>query len=52
MLTVEFEADYEGGELDIGDDEIREARWLSEPPRRVHDMLEEKVEKWGQSRQT
>lgn len=52
MLTVEFEADYEGGELDIGDDEILEARWFSEPPRCVHDLLEDKIKQWTQSRQT
>ncbi|XVH31976.1 NUDIX hydrolase [Haloferacaceae archaeon DSL9] len=44
MLTIEFEAEYEGGELEIGDDEILEAKWFAEPPRHVHDMLGDKTE--------
>ena len=48
MLTVQFEAEYEGGELAIGDDEILEAKWFTDPPKRVHEMLEDKIERWNQ----
>ncbi|SEK98633.1 NUDIX hydrolase [Haloferax larsenii] len=51
MLTIEFEADYTGGELDIGDSEILEAKWFAEPPKRVHNMLDDKIEQWKQSMQ-
>lgn len=47
MLTVQFEADFEGGESSISDDEIVEAKWFSESPDNVADFLEEKVRKWN-----
>ncbi|MFC7073425.1 NUDIX hydrolase [Halovenus rubra] len=47
MLTVQFEAGYEGGEISISDDEILEARWFSESPDNVADFLEEKVRTWN-----
>jgi hypothetical protein len=43
---VEFESDSEGGEIQIGDDEILEARWFSEPPDRVTSTLSEKIATW------
>jgi ADP-ribose pyrophosphatase YjhB (NUDIX family) len=46
MLTVEFEADYEMGEITIGDEDILEAKWFAEPPEAVHDFIEGKVEEW------
>jgi hypothetical protein len=46
MLTVEFEADYENGEISIGDEDILEAKWFAEPPEAVHDFIEGKVEEW------
>ncbi|WP_415379643.1 NUDIX hydrolase [Halosimplex sp. TS25] len=50
MLTVWFEAGAQGTAIDIGDDEIAEARWFENPPDRVHDFLEEKVADWDDSR--
>ncbi|WP_436925231.1 NUDIX hydrolase [Halosimplex amylolyticum] len=50
MLTVWFDADAQATEIDIGDDEIVEARWFAEPPDRVHDFLEEQVADWDDSR--
>ena len=50
MLTVEFEAEYEGGEITIGDGDILEAAWFSEPPEAVHDFIEEKVEEWNEDK--
>lgn len=47
MLTVEFEADYETGEITIGDEDILEAQWFAEPPKAVHGFIEEKVEEWN-----
>lgn len=35
MLTVEFEAEYERGELTISDPDILEAKWFAEPPETV-----------------
>ena len=52
MLTVGFEADSEGGELAVGDDEVVEANWFSDPPDRVHDFLADKVERWRRSGET
>lgn len=46
MLTVEFKADYESGEVTIGDGDILEAKWFAEPPEAVHDFIEGKVEEW------
>jgi ADP-ribose pyrophosphatase YjhB (NUDIX family) len=50
MLTVGFDARYESGHLDVGDEEILEARWFSESPERVHDSLAERIEQWNRSR--
>jgi ADP-ribose pyrophosphatase YjhB (NUDIX family) len=47
MLTVEFEAEYERGEITIGDEDILEAEWFSELPEAVHDLIEEKVKEWS-----
>lgn len=47
MLTVGFEADRDGGEIDVGDEEILEARWVAEPPERVAEFLEPKVAAWA-----
>jgi ADP-ribose pyrophosphatase YjhB (NUDIX family) len=44
MLTVVFEVDYVGGEIEVGDEEILEVRWFSEPPERVAQVLDPKVE--------
>lgn len=44
MLTVVFEADYVGGEIEVGDEEILEVRWFAEPPDRVAEFLDPKVE--------
>ncbi|WP_410767605.1 NUDIX domain-containing protein [Haloferax sp. DFSO60] len=46
MLTVEFEAEYESGQLLITDDDIVEAQWFTEPPDHTHDFMSEKVEEW------
>jgi ADP-ribose pyrophosphatase YjhB (NUDIX family) len=46
ILTVIFEANYEGGGIDIGDDEIVDAEWFGEPPDEVHDFLEATIEEW------
>lgn len=46
MLTVEFEADYESGEVTIGDEDILEAKWFAESPEAVHDFIEGKVVEW------
>jgi ADP-ribose pyrophosphatase YjhB (NUDIX family) len=50
MLTVEFEADYDGGDISVGDDEILEARWFTDPPETVGEFLDAKVQEWGGSR--
>lgn len=47
MLTVGFEADSLGGEIDIGDEEILEARWFAEPPDQVATFLEAKIRSWS-----
>jgi ADP-ribose pyrophosphatase YjhB (NUDIX family) len=47
MLTVEFEAEYERGEITIGDEDIVKAKWFSEAPESVHDFLDEQVEEWN-----
>lgn len=49
ILTVEFDADCEGGALAVDDDEILEARWLETPPDRVHEFLDARVEEWAGS---
>lgn len=54
MLTVWFEgelAESGGGAtaIDVGDDEVVEARWHAEPPERVHDFLAAKVENWDRA---
>lgn len=48
MLTVEFEADAEDQRVEIGDEEVLEARWFAEPPAQVHDYLTAKIERWEQ----
>ncbi|WP_459193412.1 NUDIX hydrolase [Halosimplex sp. J119] len=50
MLTVWFEGDARGTQIDIGDDEIAEARWFAEPPDAVHDFLEARVADWTDQR--
>lgn len=47
MLTVWFEGTAEPTEIEIGDDEIVEARWFAEAPNAVHDFLEGKVPEWA-----
>ena len=47
MLTAWFEADYDRGKIDSSDNEVLEARWFDEPPDRVHDVIEMKVERWA-----
>lgn len=47
MLTVEFEADHVGGGVEVGDDEILEARWFEEPPDRVAGFLDARVNAWA-----
>ncbi|NGM68642.1 NUDIX domain-containing protein [Natronolimnobius sp. AArcel1] len=47
MLTVQFEADSEGGEISISDEEVVEARWFSESPGNVADFLEGRVQTWN-----
>ncbi|MCU4743689.1 NUDIX hydrolase [Natronoglomus mannanivorans] len=58
MLTVIFEADIDvdAGDvneevIEIGDDEILEARWFEadDPPEVVHGFLEERVEDWAET---
>jgi len=46
MLTVWFEGTAESSEIDIGDDEIVEARWFSDSPNAVHEFLEGKIVEW------
>jgi len=53
MLTVWFEgepasedAESTDTTIEIGDDEVVEARWFAEPPEAVHDFLAEKVDSW------
>lgn len=47
LLTVEFEADSVGGEIEIGDEEILAARWFTEPPEQVHGIVAPKVDEWA-----
>ncbi|WP_123535651.1 NUDIX hydrolase [Halosimplex salinum] len=46
MLTVWFEGEARATEIDIGDDEIAEARWFAESPDAVHDFLEDRIRVW------
>ena len=46
MLTVVFEADFTGGEIEVSDEEILDARWFEEPPDRVAEFLERKIRSW------
>lgn len=46
MLTVVFDARYKGGTIAIGDEEILEAKWFSEPPENVLDFVREEVAEW------
>jgi ADP-ribose pyrophosphatase YjhB (NUDIX family) len=51
MLTVWFEGeparpDGAAPAIEVGDDEIVDARWHAEPPARVHDFLDAKMETW------
>ncbi|QLH80543.1 NUDIX hydrolase [Halosimplex pelagicum] len=50
MLTVWFDGDTREAEIDVGDDEIAEARWFAEPPDRVHDFLEARIVTWAERR--
>lgn len=47
MLTVEFEAQYERGDITVSDDEILGAKWFSEAPESVSNHIEGKVEEWN-----
>jgi NADH pyrophosphatase NudC (nudix superfamily) len=47
---TEFKADYEKGEITIGDEDILEAEWFSGSPEAVHDLIEEKVEEWRENK--
>lgn len=49
-LTVWFDGEAEGTEIDVGDDEIVAARWFAEPPEQVHDFPESRVERWAERR--
>lgn len=46
MLTVIFDAKFKDGTIDIGDEEILEATWFSEPPENVLDFIQEEVAQW------
>jgi len=46
MLTVVFDARYEGGTIVIGDEEILEAKWFSEPPENVLEFVWEQLAEW------
>jgi len=39
MLTVVFEAEYRGGDIAIGDDEILEAKWFESLPENVNELV-------------
>jgi ADP-ribose pyrophosphatase YjhB (NUDIX family) len=47
LLTVEFQADYRGGGVEVGDDEVIEARWFSAPPPRVDPFVASVVTAWS-----
>ncbi|MFC7137815.1 NUDIX hydrolase [Halobaculum litoreum] len=46
MLTVIFNVEYDGGSISISDEEVLEAKWFSEPPENVLDLVEEHVSTW------
>jgi len=46
MLTVVFDARYEGGTIAISDEEILDAEWFSEPPENVLDFVRVQVAEW------
>ncbi len=54
MLTVRFEGrtDAHAPALDVGDDEVVDARWFapSDPPDNVTDQFEERVVAWAEDR--
>jgi ADP-ribose pyrophosphatase YjhB (NUDIX family) len=45
VLTVEFGADYEGGTVVVGDDEVLEARWFASLPE-LDPFVADAVEAW------
>ena len=47
MLTVIFDAKYDGGSISISDEEVVEAKWFSESPENVLDFVEKHVSTWG-----
>ncbi|MFB6112426.1 MAG: NUDIX hydrolase [Halobacteriaceae archaeon] len=47
MLTVIFEAQYQGGTIEISDDEVLEARWFAEPPDSLPALIDEQVADWS-----
>jgi ADP-ribose pyrophosphatase YjhB (NUDIX family) len=50
MLTVWFDGDTQGTDIDVGDDEVAEARWFAEPPDRVHGFLDSRIAAWADRR--
>lgn len=46
MLTVVFDADFEGGTIESSDEEILDAAWFSEPPENVLPFVQEEVAAW------
>lgn len=47
MLTVVFEGELAGGEIEVDDEEILEAKWFEERPDQVAEFLEPKVHSWA-----
>jgi hypothetical protein len=41
------ETDGRRTDIDVGDDEIAEARWFADPPDAFHDFLEDRVAEWA-----
>lgn len=44
MLTVIFDAEYQGGSLEISDEEVFEARWFDEVPENAIEFVQQRVE--------
>lgn len=47
MLTAVFEGEYERGALDVGDEEILEARWFDEAPEAATGFVAELLDEWS-----
>lgn len=47
MLTVIFDATYDGGSISVNDEEVLEAKWFSEPPEHVQEFVKEHVSEWA-----